>query len=149
MVVRNLIGPTATKPAATFDVHPGTGKNVHEIERSTAEDITRAIDTVHAGLPGWRSTPLSERQAVFARAAALIKDENSGWAKRLHEANVSETSCTDWWAGEQLKVVPSFIEGIAEAAEEALKEDEIEYHGGELLSEFPGCPRWASFSCVA
>lgn len=139
MIVRNIINPSTSTstsaPSSTFDIsHPGTGKVVHAVERSTPQDISASIDTAAAGLPGWRSTPLNERKAIFTRAAALLKDERSGWAKRMHEANVAETSCSNWWAGEQVSVVPHFIEALVGAADEALAEENVEFHGCKFPS---------------
>ncbi|KLT40383.1 aldehyde dehydrogenase [Cutaneotrichosporon oleaginosum] len=129
-IVTNLIGSTTQAPAATFDVvHPGTGQRVHAVQRSTASDLFAAVDATAAALPGWRDTPLRERQAVFSRAAALLKDADSGWAQRLISANVSETSCGDWWATEQVGAVPHFLEALVNAAPDALKEDSVDFHG--------------------
>ncbi|BEI95945.1 hypothetical protein CcaverHIS631_0108940 [Cutaneotrichosporon cavernicola] len=128
--ITNVIGSSIPTPASTFDVvHPGTGKVVHAVQRSTAADIAAAVDAAHGALPGWRSTLLSERKAILSRASALLKDEGSGWAKRLVEANVAETSCGAWWAGEQVGAVPHFIDALVGAADEALKEEMVEFHG--------------------
>ncbi|GMK54907.1 hypothetical protein CspeluHIS016_0114930 [Cutaneotrichosporon spelunceum] len=126
-IVTNQIGSTHPSPASTFNVvHPGTGEVVHAVQRSTASDITTAIDTAHAALPNWRATPLSERKAVFSRASALLR---GGWAQRLADANESETSCGTWWATEQAAAAPHFIDALVAAADAALAEEHVEVHG--------------------
>lgn len=141
MTVTNLVGasgPTPT-PASTFDVvHPGTGRVVHAVQRSTAADLSAAVDAAHAAALGWRSTPLGERKAILSRAAALLREE--GWATRLVEANVAETSCGKWWAAEQVGAVPHFIDALVGAADEALAEASVEFHGCE--SATLTCPCW-------
>lgn len=133
MVVRNLIGESARgEPERTYNVlHPGTLAVVHQVERSTKNDIAQAIATAHSGLAAWSAKPLSERKAIISRAASILADESSGWAKRMHEANMAETSCPEWWAGEQGRAVPKFLDALVDCAEEALREETVEVGPGE------------------
>lgn len=126
MLVRNLIAQsTKSAPAKTFDVVHPTGAVAHAVERSTPTDLKEAVDAVAAGLPKWSNTPISERKAIFERAAALVSGPESIWTQKLHDANMKETSVTKWWSSFQLGGLPIFIKALADSAEAALKEEVI------------------------
>lgn len=131
-LVRNAIGDDAPTTRQTFDVvHPGTGITAHQVQRSTAADLDRAVDVVHGGLPAWRATPLARRKEIMNRAAAIVEDKASGWADRLLAANVAETSVTQFWAGLQLTMVPEAIRALTSAADEALAETTVSHQNRE------------------
>jgi len=135
-VVRNLIAPSFTNrhhTPSTFDVvHPGTGTVASTVERSVAHDIKHAVDAASSGLHAWKSTSLQHRKDVLTRAGALLSDEASGWASRLVEANMAETSVTRWWSSAQIGMGTGAISGLVDSADAALAEETQEAEHGEL-----------------
>lgn len=132
MISLNLIGsdsPSNDKTNGslpTFSVtHPGTTQVAHRVQRSTAADLTKAVDTCYKALPAWRATPVVERTKVVYTAIKLLEDESSGWAQRIINANRAETSVTDWWSAHQVHVVPLFFKALAEAAPKVLAPETI------------------------
>jgi hypothetical protein len=127
MIVYNSIGDTDPRgdsagQLATFDVvHPATLDVVHRVQRSTSDDIARAVDTCWSAREAWSSTAVETRAAVVNKAADLLADESGSWSEKLQKANLTETSATLWWAKQQLADVVNFLRCLAEAAPRVFK----------------------------
>lgn len=128
-LVRNLVPRPSASPATFAISHPSKGV-VHSVERSTPADVTSALDSLSSGLQKWKATPLAERAAVFSRAAEILSDESSGWAAKLVESNMAETSVTKWWSAAQIGMATGALRTLAGSAEAALKEEEVALEHG-------------------
>nr|XP_031860276.1 uncharacterized protein CI109_004160 [Kwoniella shandongensis]KAA5527348.1 hypothetical protein CI109_004160 [Kwoniella shandongensis] len=123
MIVKNLTGKpdTDSRNTSLFGVvHPATHEAVHQVERSSRESFSKALQICHDALPSWSAQPLAERCSIFEKAASLLQDGSTDWKSRLAEANMKETSVTSWWTNEQLDGVPLFIRELTRAAHEVL-----------------------------
>jgi acyl-CoA reductase-like NAD-dependent aldehyde dehydrogenase len=128
MLVRNLIARPAAAPAShtTFNVvHPGSGAAIHQVERSTAVDLTSAIDAAAAGLPKWKATTLEQRKAVVTRVCELLADETNGWAAKLVKANMEETPVPEFWSAAQIHMAVGSLKTLVESADAALAEQTL------------------------
>ncbi len=132
MIVPNLLAskPVVTEKEQTYPViHPATSQVVHFAHASSVIDAANAIGSCFNALPRWSAQPIKARIAVFLKAAALVADEETGWAKRLRDSNRLETEISDWWSAEQVAGIPSSINTLCSFANEALEEHTVTLHG--------------------
>ena len=120
-LVTNLIaGRTITGKSSSYVVtHPIHGP-VHDAQRSTTQDIRAAIDISYKARRPWRMTALKERQKVVHRAAELLSYRKTGWATRLRDTNLLETTVSPWWSEVQTVFLPNGMRCLANEATEAL-----------------------------
>lgn len=64
-------------------INPYTEKEVASFEQITAEQLDAVIDAAHAAFLGWRDTPVADREAVLAKAAAALRAEKRRYAEIL------------------------------------------------------------------
>lgn len=64
-------------------VNPYTNELVRSFETATAEEVEAAIDHAHAAFLTWRETPHPDRAAVLAKAAGILRDRRTEFAKIL------------------------------------------------------------------
>jgi malonate-semialdehyde dehydrogenase (acetylating)/methylmalonate-semialdehyde dehydrogenase len=60
---------------------PATGRQTHEVDFASAEEIDRAVDAAREAFPAWRSTSLSRRSDVMFRVRELLEDRKTDLAK--------------------------------------------------------------------
>jgi len=75
--VKNFINGRFEDSSATtwFPVHnPATQELVSECPQSTQAEMGRAVEAAKAALPGWRNTPVQQRQRIMFRYQHLIRE---------------------------------------------------------------------------
>ncbi|AMM22711.1 succinate-semialdehyde dehydrogenase (plasmid) [Frondihabitans sp. PAMC 28766] len=64
-------------------INPYTNEIVASFDDATIEEVDAAIGAAHDAFLSWRDTPFSERTAVLAKAAALLRAEKRRYAELL------------------------------------------------------------------
>ncbi len=64
-------------------INPYTEEEVASFEQISAEQLDAVISTAHEAFLSWRETPVSEREAVLARAAAALRADKRRYAEIL------------------------------------------------------------------
>ncbi|MBW3563805.1 MAG: CoA-acylating methylmalonate-semialdehyde dehydrogenase [Acidobacteria bacterium] len=67
--------------------NPTSGRVISRVPRSSAADLARAVDAAEAAFPGWSTTPIKERAAIFYRYKALLEANLEELAALIHEEN--------------------------------------------------------------
>jgi succinyl-CoA reductase len=64
-------------------ISPGSGKVVERVSRGTSEDVKEAVEAAGTAFESWSETPLSKRSAILLKAAALLREQEEGFALTL------------------------------------------------------------------
>jgi len=67
--------------------NPATGEAVAEIPRSTAEEISAAVDAAHAAFPAWSRTPVLQRCRVLFQFRQVLEDHADELIPLITEEN--------------------------------------------------------------
>ena len=60
---------------------PATGRQTHEVDFASAQEIDRAVDAAREAFPSWRSTSLSRRSDTLFRIRELLDDRKTDLGK--------------------------------------------------------------------
>jgi len=72
--------PGATSGPTFASINPATGATVGQAPDCSAADMTAAVDSAAAALPGWRRTPAAARGRIIRRAGELVLERAAGLA---------------------------------------------------------------------
>src|SRR5829696_6313538 len=70
-------------------VNPATGETIAEVQRSTEQDVQRAVDAAKQALPGWLEKTPKDRMELLLKLADVI-DENADELAKLESLNVGK-----------------------------------------------------------
>jgi alpha-ketoglutaric semialdehyde dehydrogenase len=79
-VIPNLLGGQDARAtdARTFDkVDPATGRVICQVARSTAADVTLAVDMAKTAQPAWAATTVVKRGDILRQIALLMREHRS------------------------------------------------------------------------
>src|SRR5579863_9996370 len=78
----------------TFEVrNPFTGEVASVASSANRQDARHAVDAAAAAFPGWSETPIAERREYLERAAELMEERQTEFAKAVAD----ETGGTFGW----------------------------------------------------
>ncbi len=99
-IATNLAGPTQAalidgdwvdSSSGTFEVrNPHSGEVLHDVGKSSSEEIEKAVASAKAALPAWKSTPVVERAKVMRRIHSLFLDRAEPIAQMI-TAEIAKT----------------------------------------------------------
>src|SRR5829696_4888859 len=70
-------------------VNPATGETIAEVQRSTEQDVQRAVDAAKKALPEWLEKTPKDRMELLLKLADVI-DENADELAKLESQNVGK-----------------------------------------------------------
>jgi malonate-semialdehyde dehydrogenase (acetylating)/methylmalonate-semialdehyde dehydrogenase len=78
-----LVPGESGRVGPVFD--PAAGRQTHEVDFASAEEVDRAVEAASEAFPGWRATSLSRRAEVLFRIRALVDEHRSEIARLITE----------------------------------------------------------------
>jgi succinate-semialdehyde dehydrogenase/glutarate-semialdehyde dehydrogenase len=101
-------------------INPATGQVVGSSAIAQDSDLEAALESARLGFEIWRKTPATDRSAVLARAAMLIRERVAATAmlltleqgKPLRHAKMEMIGCAEtfeWYSGQALRINGSIL----------------------------------------
>jgi malonate-semialdehyde dehydrogenase (acetylating)/methylmalonate-semialdehyde dehydrogenase len=78
-----LVPGESGRVGPVFD--PATGRQTHEVDFASVEEVDRAVEAASEAFPGWRATSLSRRAEVLFRIRELVDEHRSEIARLITE----------------------------------------------------------------
>ena len=72
-----------SKPTSVTTINPATGKNIHTYPFQDAASLNASLDRAAKGFKAWRDTPSTDRAALLARLAKVIREQADDLAKLI------------------------------------------------------------------
>lgn len=100
----------AVYTSTTFPItQASSGSIAHNASSASIEDATRAASSSWTAFKSWRTTPHTTRRDLILRVAAYYEAN----ATELIATQISETSCTEAWARQNVNLSVSYLREIA------------------------------------
>src|SRR6185436_17560897 len=72
-----------TDPMTIASVNPATGETIKTYEEMTPPQVSAAIDQAHHVWTTWRKTPFADRAVPMKKAAEILRQQKSEFAKLM------------------------------------------------------------------
>ncbi|GAA5837311.1 hypothetical protein JCM11251_004963 [Rhodosporidiobolus azoricus] len=107
---------TASSSYEVKDPH-NPDKVLHTVSSITAQDVDKVVEVAAQAAKSWKRSSVTERRAIFLKAAQIFRDRQQQYAK----VEAGETTSTFGWGCFDAQLAIESIEEVAAAASNALR----------------------------